>query len=122
MPRKKHEEHSNHEAWAIPYADMITLLLAFFVVMYSISSVNEGKYRVLSDALSQAFGGPPKSVKPIQVGTQQQRGSNKEDKLNVLEMKSVDQSVGGTMRELRNPAAIPGPPIPTLLQSQQHHI
>jgi len=56
---KKHEEHQNHEAWAIPYADLITLLLAFFVVMYAISSVNEGKYRVLSDAMVSAFNGAP---------------------------------------------------------------
>ena len=47
----KHEEHANHEAWAIPYGDLVTLLLAFFVVMYAMSSVNEGKYRVLSDSL-----------------------------------------------------------------------
>jgi len=46
--RQAHEEHQNHEAWAIPYGDLITLLLAFFVVMYAVSSVNEGKYRVLS--------------------------------------------------------------------------
>lgn len=50
--RKHHEEHANHEAWAIPYADLMTLLLAFFVVMYAISSLNEGKYRVMADALS----------------------------------------------------------------------
>ena len=53
--RHKHEEHANHEAWAIPYGDLITLLLAFFVVMYAMSSVNEGKYRVLSDSLVAAF-------------------------------------------------------------------
>ena len=68
--RKRHEEHANHEAWAIPYGDLITLLLAFFVVMYAISSVNEGKYRVLSYSLNVAFGGPPKSLNPIQIGTQ----------------------------------------------------
>jgi len=66
--RKHHEEHVNHEAWAIPYGDLITLLLAFFVVMYAISSVNEGKYRVLSDSLVAAFRAPPKSAEPIQVG------------------------------------------------------
>ena len=49
----------NHEAWAIPYGDLVTLLLAFFVVMYSISSVNEGKYRVVSDSLNAAFRGAP---------------------------------------------------------------
>ena len=69
--RHKHEEHANHEAWAIPYGDLITLLLAFFVVMYAMSSVNEGKYRVLSDSLVTAFNGAPRTLDPIQVGEQQ---------------------------------------------------
>jgi len=69
MARKKHhEEHANHEAWAIPYGDLITLLLAFFVVMYSMSSVNEGKYRILSDSLVAAFRGSPRTPTPIQIG------------------------------------------------------
>lgn len=76
MPRRRrHEEHVNHEAWAIPYGDLITLLLAFFVVMYAISSVNEGKYRVLADSLSEAFGGPPRVVQPVQVGELAPRGT-----------------------------------------------
>lgn len=53
--RKFSEEHDHHERWLISYADFITLLFGFFVVMYSISSLNEGKYRVLSDALVNAF-------------------------------------------------------------------
>jgi chemotaxis protein MotB len=53
--RKKHEEHENHERWLVSYADFITLLFAFFVVMYAISSVNEGKYRVLSETLNAVF-------------------------------------------------------------------
>ena len=57
MRRKHHDEHVNHEAWAIPYADLMTLLLAFFVVMYAVSVVNEGKYRVASEALAEAFNG-----------------------------------------------------------------
>ncbi|HEX5755778.1 MAG TPA: flagellar motor protein MotD [Arenimonas sp.] len=70
MARKhKHEDHINHEAWAIPYGDLVTLLLAFFVVMYAISSLNEGKYRVLSESLNDAFGGPKRSTSPIQAGT-----------------------------------------------------
>lgn len=77
MARKQHhEEHLNHEAWAIPYGDLVTLLLAFFVVMYAISSINEGKYRVVADALSSAFGGAPRSVSPIQLGKTQLRGSS----------------------------------------------
>ena len=66
--RHRHEEHQNHEAWAIPYGDLITLLLAFFVVMYAVSSVNEGKYRVLSDALNSAFHGAPRTSQPVPVG------------------------------------------------------
>lgn len=66
--KKREEEHENHERWAIPYGDLLTLLLAFFVVMYSISSVNAGKYRVLSDSLYAAFRGQPRTLSPIEVG------------------------------------------------------
>jgi len=66
--KKKHEEHENHERWLVSYADFITLLFAFFVVMYSVSSVNEGKYRVLSDTLQSSFKQAGKSDQPIQIG------------------------------------------------------
>ncbi len=70
MARKKiHEEHENLERWMVSYADFITLLFAFFVVMYSISSVNEGKYRVMSDALVSAFKEPPTTEKLIEMQT-----------------------------------------------------
>lgn len=70
MARKKRpEEHENHDRWLVSYADFITLLFAFFVVMYAISSVNEGKYKVLSNSLTNAFknttgetGGQPMAV------------------------------------------------------------
>jgi len=69
MPRKrKHEEPENHERWLVSYADFITLLFAFFVVMYSTSSVNEGKYRVLSDSLTGAFSTRDTAFQPIQMG------------------------------------------------------
>ena len=55
MAKKKHEEHENHERWLVSYADFITLLFAFFVVMYSISSVNEGKFRTVSDSIKAAL-------------------------------------------------------------------
>lgn len=108
MARKKpHEDHINHEAWAIPYGDLVTLLLAFFVVLYAISSINEGKYRVMSDAMSQAFGGPPKSLKPIQVGQHRQRGSNSDQSISLNKSEQVDQSIGGTTRDLSHPSRIP---------------
>ena len=59
MPRSRrqaiYDDEVNHDRWLVSYADFITLMFAFFVVMYAISSVSEGKYRVLSDALMQAF-------------------------------------------------------------------
>ncbi|AHF03651.1 flagellar motor protein MotB [Marichromatium purpuratum 984] len=65
--RRRHDDHANHEAWAIPYGDLVTLLMAFFVVMYAVSSIDAGKYRVLSDSLEQAFGSQAK-VSPVQIG------------------------------------------------------
>jgi len=53
--RKVEEEHENHERWLVSYADFITLLFAFFVVMYALSTINEGKYRILSDSIASAF-------------------------------------------------------------------
>ena len=55
MAKHKHEEHENHERWLVSYADFITLLFAFFVVMYSISSVNVGKYRTVSESIKAAL-------------------------------------------------------------------
>jgi chemotaxis protein MotB len=65
--QKKHEEHENHERWLVSYADFITLLFAFFVVMYALSSVNEGKYRVMSDSIVDAFKNTPTSEKIIYI-------------------------------------------------------
>jgi len=56
--RRQQEIHINNERWLVSYADFITLLFAFFVVMYSISQVNQSKYRVLSETFLQAFNQP----------------------------------------------------------------
>lgn len=56
--RRREDVHINQERWLISYADFITLLFAFFVVMYSISQVNDSKYRVLSDTFIEAFNQP----------------------------------------------------------------
>ncbi len=66
--KRKQVESENHERWLVSYADFITLLFAFFVVMYSMSSVNEGKYRVLSDSMTAAFTQTTRSLAPIQAG------------------------------------------------------
>lgn len=57
MARRRHiaDDHARHEAWAIPYGDLVTLMMAFFVVMYSVSIVDADKYRELSESLFGAF-------------------------------------------------------------------
>ena len=89
--KKKHEEHVNHEAWAIPYADLLTLLLAFFVVMYAISSRDAGKYRVMADAMVTAFGGTPRTISQVQVGNQQVHGAQN-DAASAIDARSMTGS------------------------------
>jgi chemotaxis protein MotB len=52
-----HGEHESDERWLITYADMLTLLLALFIVLYSISSVNTSKFEELQTSLRDAFSG-----------------------------------------------------------------
>ena len=71
--RRAQEEPENHERWLVSYADFITLLFAFFVVMYSISSLNEGKYKILTESLVGIFNQPDRAVKPIPIGEERPR-------------------------------------------------
>ena len=61
------EEHGR-ERWLVSYADFITLLFAFFVVLYSISSVNTGKFRVLSKSISTVFSEDVTRAAPVDLG------------------------------------------------------
>src|SRR5438132_13395089 len=47
--------HENAERWLLTYADLITLLMVFFVVLYSMSSADSTKFKAISVALQQAF-------------------------------------------------------------------
>lgn len=76
MARRKRRlyihEAEHQDRWMVSFADFITLLFAFFVVMYSISSVNKGKYETFSESLDKALFHSEKVIKeiqPIQVGT-----------------------------------------------------
>lgn len=55
--KRVEEDQDNHDRWLVSYADFITLLFAFFVVMYSISSVEIGKYKQLTNSIGTAFSG-----------------------------------------------------------------
>ncbi len=57
---KKHEEeeHENHERWLVSYADMVTLLMCLFIVLFAMSQVDKAKFAALASGLSQSFGAP----------------------------------------------------------------
>jgi chemotaxis protein MotB len=57
MPRPIDKKPPNHERWIISYADFMTSLLAMFVIMYAVSSVNSSKFQEMAEALSTAFKG-----------------------------------------------------------------
>ena len=53
---EEEEEHENHERWLLSYADFITLLMIFFIIMYAMSTIDKAKYEKLTTALNQAMG------------------------------------------------------------------
>ncbi|MEW5924234.1 MAG: flagellar motor protein MotB [Candidatus Zixiibacteriota bacterium] len=61
--KKRNDDHENLERWLLTYADLITLLLAFFIVMYSMSQVDAKKFGKMSRALSGALKGGSKAIK-----------------------------------------------------------
>ena len=126
--KKKHEEHVNAEAWAIPYGDLVTLLFALFTVMYAMSSVNEGKFRVLSDSMIAAFHGAPKSPQPINIGDKEAgKGGDKPltgvsptalMKLNG----SKSAAIVNITRPIPIPDAHPTPAIPGVLMRMERQV
>jgi chemotaxis protein MotB len=111
--KKKHEEHVNAEAWAIPYGDLVTLLFALFTVMYAMSSVNEGKFRVLSDSMIAAFHGAPKSMQPVNIGDKQPgKGGDKPlvgvSPTALMKIKEPPKSIAGGNMSPRDPGAAKG--------------
>ncbi|MEH6810899.1 MAG: flagellar motor protein MotD [Motiliproteus sp.] len=87
--RTRNEQHTDR--WVVSYADFITLLLAFFVVMYSISSVNEGKYRALSQSFEGIFRGADHTFDPLQIGDVKSRRDRRDIGL-IDQAPSVDAS------------------------------
>jgi chemotaxis protein MotB len=112
--RKKRIDHDNRDRWLISYADFVTLLFAFFVVMYSISSVNDGKYKVFSDSLNSAFSTHPANTTTTHTEQEQQEQLLKalvdkrtarlgEQQRKVLErMKNLSSSLKDVMSPLIN--------------------
>ncbi|MDH5259718.1 MAG: flagellar motor protein MotD [Gammaproteobacteria bacterium] len=103
MARRKERVHEeeNLDRWLVSYADFITLLFAFFVVMYAVSSLNEGKYKEVSASLISAFKTIPRSLEPIQVGEVSR--DNKNDVIDISTSKAAgDKAENGTDKDTQN--------------------
>lgn len=67
---EEHEEHVNHEAWVIPYADMLTLLMALFLVLFAVGRTDIEKFKKLAESFRQEFGnGGSAEIVSVDTGT-----------------------------------------------------
>ena len=78
--RSRRQDEENHDRWLISYADFITLLFALFVVLYALSKVDEGKYKVFGNSLIFAFGSASLS-KPMNEDTSKTVAKNDQEML-----------------------------------------
>ena len=78
--RVEEEEHENHERWAVSYSDMMTVLMALFLVMYAISSVDQVKYEELAHSLASGFGAGDSVVLVDKAGIMDKTGDSMEIK------------------------------------------
>src|ERR1700712_4190955 len=71
---EEHEEHVNHEAWVIPYADLLTLLMAMFIALFAMSTVDVTKFKAFAIGFNEALragkidagiGGSGKATSPV---------------------------------------------------------
>src|SRR5689334_6656813 len=99
---KKPHAPENHERWLVSYADFITLLFAFFVVMFASSQTDKSKAQQVSDSVREALehGGIPAAVKEIMGGTVDEKGKGN------AQMKGP----GGAQKSAK-PQQPPPPPI-----------
>jgi len=111
---KKPAAHENHERWLVSYADFITLLFAFFVVMFASSQGDKSKAKQVSDSVKEALenGGVPSAVRELWGGTVDDKGKGN----------ALMKGPGGTKRAEKEPDAKPEiPPVSAeLLPSMQY--
>ena len=113
MTRKKPASHENHERWLVSYADFITLLFAFFVVMFATSQTDKAKAKQVSDAVTEALenGGVRAMVHEILGGTVDERGQGN----------AMMRGPGGTEKaKPENPKPLPPAEVTELLPSMKY--
>jgi chemotaxis protein MotB len=107
--KKKHPEHVNHERWLVSYADFITLLFAFFVVMFATSQTDKSKAQAVSDSVKKALDGQSFNsiVKVILGGTVDHTGQGNAQK----------HGPGGDKRPVKPDDKKPPPAVMELMPS-----
>jgi chemotaxis protein MotB len=133
MARRRHqqheeEEHENHERWLVSYADFITLLFAFFVVMYAVSRVDNSRLVQVANALKFAlhfegtggvdalplFSGPPSEGGcPVNVGDAKARSQEQQQAIQTLRRK-LERKLARFLREQ------PGQPTVAIVAEGEH--
>src|SRR6185503_6908291 len=93
-----HEEHENHERWLVSYADMMTLLMVLFIVLFAISQVDQKKFAQLKQGLAAGFGAP---TTPFEGGESTLFESTQES-----EALDVGSGIGGTVDKPSNEQVI----------------
>jgi chemotaxis protein MotB len=114
VKHEEHEEHVNHERWLVSYADMLTLLFVLFVVLFSMSSVDQKKFDKLAASLSDGFGaqsaavtgnvstldgsGQNTNIVPIDPGTNPGDGSAGTENMTKEQKEAVDRALRAASR------------------------
>jgi chemotaxis protein MotB len=108
MARKAEpEKAANHERWLLTYADLITLLMIFFVVMYSLARLDAAKFKTLSTSLRIAFGGGKNIIGdyegsgmvPLPITAQEELGVAKDDTDEYVTLHGLQNEVNTTIED-----------------------
>lgn len=98
--RKAHHEEHADESWLIPYADIMTLLLALFIVLYSMSAVDAQKFQEMSQAFNMAFSGSTGVLDQTSViHTGPDNGKKDKDKANMGNLDKKDRENMAAMKQ-----------------------
>lgn len=98
--KKKHAAHVNHERWIVSYADFVTLLFAFFVVMFATANADKGKAKVVAEAVRAALGQTKHKDASSVLGPQSGNGQGSGSAARMLENSQDADRLQKTMAEL----------------------
>ncbi|MCL2454526.1 MAG: OmpA family protein [Micrococcales bacterium] len=123
--RKKviEEEHVNHERWLVSYADLITVMMALFIVLFAISQVDEAKYAALRDSLAAGFN-PGTQLSSVLAGSDgvmdgMSSQTDRNDPDSSSSLVDADQGLG---QQGVNPKFSPGDPVVAAARVELSHL